>query len=158
MNRMLSLLVEHPLLLALVPLTLLGLAGAALLALLLAPERHRRAVDRLAEGAIANLSLGILVIGVPCVALTGLFASGVRVGRGFLALLVVALVAVGVGVCARRLGERVLPEAGPLAQFAVGITGLLLPLLLPVCWPLLPLAAALGAGAWLRARRPVVGG
>lgn len=150
---MLTLLSEHPYLLILVPLGLLALGGAALLMLLLAPERHRRAVDRLGTGLLANLLVGLVVTLPFLIALVVLQRNGITIGRGFCWLVLIAVAALGVGVFARLLGERVLPEGHVLAQLGVGLLAVLLTALFPPCLPLLLVVGMLGAGAWLRAGR-----
>jgi hypothetical protein len=150
---LLNLLSEHPALLAVVPLGLLGLGGAALLGLMAAPERHRRAVDRLGSGVALNLLVGLLPTFPLVLILLALHHAGIALGRGFCWLLLLAVGAIGIGVCARALGERLLPEDSALRQITVGLLGLLLTALLPPCLPLLGVAAVFGTGAWLRARR-----
>jgi len=127
---------------------LLALVGVALLVLMLAPRRHAHAVDRLAR-PVRSLLLGLLAL-VPIALLLGLLLSrGIVIGRGLLATLLCAAVAAGVSVCARGLGERALPEHGPLAQTAVGLLGLVLPLAAPIGLVVLAVAAPLGLGAFL---------
>lgn len=128
---------------------LIALIGLAVLVLMLAPRRHALAVDRLAR-PLANLLLGLLVLLPLAVGLGLLVSRGVVLGRGLLAVLLVAGIAAGVSVCARALGERVLAERGPLAQTAVGLLGLVLPLAAPIGLVVLVVAAPLGLGAFLR--------
>ena len=133
---------------------MVALVGLALLVLMLAPRRHAQAVDRLAR-PFSNLLLGLVVL-LPLVIGFGMLVNrGIMLGRGLLAVLAIAGIAAGVSVCARALGERVLAERGPLAQTAVGLLALVLPLAAPVGLVVLVVAAPLGLGAFLRGRRPL---
>lgn len=127
-----------------------ALFGIGLLALMYAPERHRRAADRLGAGSIVSWLIGAAVLGVVLLVLARL---GMR--PGFRALIAVELFAcaIGLSVCARVLGERVLPERSAFAQTAAGLLALVLPLASPFGVPVLLIAAPLGLGAWLRPAR-----
>lgn len=129
------------------------LFGLALLLLLIAPDRHRRAVERLGGGGLRCFLSGSMAIGLVLAALAALLATGIRPGRPLLLVLTVAGAATGLSVCARVLGERMWPERGVVAQTCLGLTALILPLACLPGWPVLLVAAPLGLGAWLRPAR-----
>lgn len=131
---------------------LTGLLGFALLVLMLAPERHRAAVTRLAR-PLPAFALGGLVLAALGAGLIALGRAGVAPGRGLLVTAFAVAAAAGLSVSARALGERVLPERGALAQTLAGLAALL-----PTCCtllglPVLLVAVPLGLGGWLLGRR-----
>ena len=125
-------------------------AGFALLAWCLAPERHRRSLDVLAVKPLRCTLLGLALVAALSVAVVlarraGWFGSG----GGVLTLLPLLIGAgAGLGVTARRLGERALPESGPLAHIAIGLVALVLCGVSIVGIPVVLLAAGQGLGAF----------
>jgi hypothetical protein len=131
---------------------LVALFGIGLLMLLLAPRRHRLAVEQMGSTPVRDFIIGLVALLVILIPLSFLFRHHAR-GQGLPILLLLFTVGTGLSVCARHLGERILPERGPLAQTVIGLAGLILPLACPFCLPLLAVAAPLGLGAWLRLGR-----
>lgn len=129
---------------------LLCLVGLALLMLLLAPDRHRRAVERLSRHGWGSFLLGAVALTAVVAVLAVLAAHGIRLGRPLLVFLITTGAATGLSVCARALGERMWPERGAVAQSCLGLTALVLPLACLPGLPVLLVAAPLGLGAWLR--------
>lgn len=135
---------------------LIGIFGTALLMMMLAPDRQRRGIDRLRKAPVMSFLLGVLLWSLPAIALTVLlvkFGDTRPRGQILLALWVFFSGCAGYAVCARALGERMLPDRGPVAQTALGLCALVLPLFTIVGLPVLLIGAPLGLGAWLSARR-----
>lgn len=135
---------------------LIGIFGTALLMMMLAPDRQRRGIDRLRKAPVMSFLLGVVVWSLPAIALTVLlvkFGDTRPRGQILLSLWVFFSGCAGYAVCARALGERMLPERGPVAQTALGLCALVLPLFTIVGLPVLLIGAPLGLGAWLSARR-----
>lgn len=128
------------------------IVGLALAMLLFAPERHRDAVRRLTAKPLSSLAIGALAL-YPALVLTLVLLRRGAPGRFLLLVLVAYAVAAGVSVAGRMLGARAMPERGPMAQTVVGLAALLLPCAMLIGLPVLLVAAPLGFGAWLSARR-----
>lgn len=138
---------------------LIGIFGTALLMMMLAPERQRRGIDRLRRAPVVSFLVGALLWLVPAVVLAVLLAKfGDSKPRGqiLLSLWVFFSGCAGYAVCARALGERLLPDRGAVAQTALGLCALVLPLFTLIGLPVLLIGAPLGLGAWVTARREVV--
>lgn len=138
---------------------LIGIFGTALLMMMLAPERQRRGIDRLRKAPVVSFVIGLLLWSVPAVILAGVLAKfGYEKPRGQILLLLWVFFSgcVGYAVCARALGERLLPERGAVAQTSLGLAALVLPLFTLIGLPVLLIGAPLGLGAWVTARRAVV--
>jgi hypothetical protein len=125
-------------------------AGFALLVWCLAPERQRRALDVLAVQPLRCLLLGLaLVAGLSIAVVLARRAGWFGSGGGVLTLLPLLIGAgAGLGVTARRLGERALPESGALVHMAVGLAALVLCGVSIVGIPVVLLAAGQGLGAF----------
>ena len=139
---------------------LIGIFGTALLMMMLAPERQRRGIDRLRRAPVMSFFIGLLLWSVPAVVLAFLLAKfGDTRPRGqiLLGLWVFFSGCAGYAVCARALGERMLPEHGALTQTALGLCALVLPLFTLIGLPVLLIGAPLGLGAWVTARRDTPG-
>ncbi len=135
---------------------LIAIFGMALLSALLWPDRQRRAVDRLRQAPVSSFLLGALLWSLPVVALVALsllVPFGTPRGQGLLALWVFFTGSAGYAACGRALGERVLPDRGPVAQTLLGTMALVLPLFSLLGLPVLLIAAPLGWGAWVTAGR-----
>lgn len=145
---------EHPLALAAVVIGLLvSLAGYALLSVALWPERLERAASSLGRRPVGDWVIGLLALAVPVGLVVALVAGGIRPGRFLLLGIAFVGVAIGLAACARWLGMRMLAGRGALAQTALGLALLLIPMASPFGVPVLAVAAPLGLGAWLAARR-----
>ena len=97
---------------------------------------------------------------VPAAALTFLlvkFGDARPRGQILLGLWVFFSGCAGYAVCARALGERMLPDRGAVAQTALGLAALVLPLFTLIGLPVLLIGAPLGLGAWVSARRETRG-
>ena len=139
---------------------LIGIFGTALLMMLLAPDRQRRGIDRLRRAPIVSFLIGVLLWSVPAAALTFLlvkFGDARPRGQILLGLWVFFSGCAGYAVCARALGERMLPDRGAVAQTALGLAALVLPLFTLIGLPVLLIGAPLGLGAWVSARRETRG-
>jgi hypothetical protein len=137
---------------------LIGIFGTALLMMMLAPDRQRRGIDRLRQAPVVSFLIGVLLWSVPTVVLIVLLAKfGDTRPRGqiLLGLWVFFSGCAGYAVCARALGERMLPERGAVAQTALGLCALVLPLFTLIGLPVLLIGAPLGLGAWVSAKRGV---
>ena len=135
---------------------LIGIFGTALLMMMLAPDRQRRGIDRLRKAPVVSFLIGVLLWSLPAIALTVLlvkFGDTRPRGQILLGLWVFFSGCAGYAVCARALGERLLPDRGPVAQTALGLCALVLPLFTLVGLPVLLIGAPLGLGAWVSARR-----
>jgi hypothetical protein len=132
---------------------MLALFGLALLLSLVATRRTSAGAARLGESPLPSAALGVAVFLALIVAGAAMWHLHLRPGRGLLAVLTIFGVAAGYAVCGRALGERALPERGPLAQTMVGLAALVLPLAMPIGIPVMLVAAPLGLGAWLRGAR-----
>lgn len=135
---------------------LIGIFGTALLMMMLAPDRQRRGIDRLRKAPVVSFLIGVLLWSLPAIALIVLLVkTGDTRPRGqiLLGLWVFFSGCAGYAVCARALGERLLPERGPVAQTLLGLGALVLPLFTLVGLPVLLIGAPLGLGAWISARR-----
>jgi hypothetical protein len=133
---------------------LIGIFGTALLIMMLAPERQRRGIDRLRRAPVVSFVVGLLVWSLPAIALTALvirFGDTRPRGQLLLALWVFFSGCAGYAVCARALGERMLPERGAVAQTALGLAALVLPLFTLIGLPVVML------GAWITAGRAAAG-
>jgi hypothetical protein len=138
---------------------LIGIFGTALLLMMLAPERQRRGIDRLRRSPVVSFLVGVLLWSVPALLLIGLvvkFGDTRPRGQILLGLWVFFSGCAGYAVCARALGERMLPDRGAVAQTALGLAALVLPLFTLVGLPVLLIAAPLGLGAWVTAKREPV--
>lgn len=139
---------------------LIGIFGTALLVMMLAPDRQRRGIDRLRQAPVASFFVGVLLWSLPAVALTFLlmkFGDARPRGQILLGLWVFFSGCAGYAVCARALGERMLPERGAVAQTALGLAALVLPLFTLIGLPVLLIGAPLGMGAWVTAGRDTRG-
>lgn len=134
---------------------LIGIFGTALLMMMLAPDRQRRGIDRLRRAPVVSFLVGLLLWSVPALLLAGLVAKFGDRPRGqiLLGLWVFFSGCAGYAVCARALGERLLPERGAVAQTALGLGALVLPLFTLIGLPVLLIGAPLGLGAWVTAKR-----
>ena len=135
---------------------LIGIFGMALLWMMLAPDRQRLAVDRLRQAPITCFIVGFFVWSIPAIFLTFVlikFGETRLRGQILLGLWVFFWAGAGYAVCARALGERLLSDRGPVAQTALGLTGLVMPLFTLIGLPVLLISAPLGVGAWLTAGR-----
>lgn len=132
---------------------LLGLAGFALLVLLLAPDRHARAVRRIAAGPLRAWLLGSAVLLLVSTGLVVLLKAGITPGRTLFAVALVVGLAAGVSVSGRALAARVMEEHGALIQTAVGVVVVVLTLASPFGLVVLGVVGPLGLGALLFARR-----
>ena len=135
---------------------LIGIFGTALLMMMLAPDRQRRGIDRLRRAPVVSFLIGVLLWSLPAIALIALmvkFGDTKPRGQILLGLWVFFSGCAGYAVCARALGERMLPDRGPVAQTTLGLCALVLPLFTLVGLPVLLLGAPLGLGAWISARR-----
>ncbi len=135
---------------------LIGIFGTAVLMMMLAPERQRRGIDRLRHAPVVSFLIGLLLWSVPALALTWLlFKFGDTRPRGqiLLSLWVFFSGCAGYAVCARALGERMLPEHGAVLQTMLGLVALVLPLFTLLGLPVLLLGAPLGLGAWVTGGR-----
>jgi hypothetical protein len=135
---------------------LIGIFGTALLMMMLAPERQRRGIDRLRRAPVMSFLIGLLLWSVPAVVLTFLlvkFGDTRPRGQILIGLWVFFSGCAGYAVCARALGERMLPEHGAVTQTALGLCALVLPLFTLIGLPVLLIGAPLGLGAWVTARR-----
>jgi hypothetical protein len=128
---------------------MLALFGLALLLSLLAPRRVAAGVERIATSTLASAAVGVAVFLVLIAVSMAMWHLHIRPGRGAVAAVAAFALAAGYAVSARALGERALPERGPLAQTFAGLAALVLPLALPIGLPVLVVAAPLGLGAWL---------
>jgi hypothetical protein len=136
---------------------LIAIFGAALLLAMLAPNRQRLGVERLVAAPGWSFALGALVwfpVALALVAILARFGEGSNHGQGLCALFLFFSGCAGFAVCARALGERAMPEWSALAQTLIGLAALVLPLFSLVGLPVLLIAAPLGLGAWLSAKRP----
>jgi hypothetical protein len=138
----------------LVWMILIGMSGCAVLAWCLAPDRQRLAIDRLADRPALSFGIGLLLLALLAIAVTAAHRAGwTDHGGGITTLLPFILCAGGgLGVSARALGERAAPESPPPTQLAIGLVATILPGIALVGLPITVLAAALGLGAWLRAK------
>jgi hypothetical protein len=135
---------------------LIGIFGTALLMMMLAPDRQRRGIDRLRQAPVVSFLIGVLLWSLPAIALTALvvkFGDTRPRGQILLGLWVFFSGCAGYAVCARALGERLLPDRGAVAQTALGLCALVLPLFTLIGLPVLLIGAPLGLGAWVGARR-----
>jgi hypothetical protein len=134
---------------------LIAIFGTALLLMLLAPQRQRRAVDRLRSAPVTSFLVGVVLWSLPALVLTALLVhSGDRQrGQLLLGLWVFFSGCAGYAVCARALGERLLPDHGAVAHTLLGLAALVLPLFSLIGLPVLLIGAPLGLGAWVTARR-----
>lgn len=133
---------------------LLGLAGFALLVLLLAPDRHARAVGRIAARPLMAWLLGSAVLLLVSTGLIVLLKAGITPGRSLFAVALVVGLAAGVSVSGRALAARVLEEhGGALIQTTVGVGVVVLTLASPFGLVVLGVVGPLGLGALLFARR-----
>lgn len=134
---------------------LIGIFGTALLMMMLMPERQRRGIDRLRTAPVVSFLVGLLLWSVPALLLVGLMAKFGERPRGqiLLGLWVFFSGCAGYAVCARALGERMLPDRGAVAQTALGLVALVLPLFTLIGLPVLLIGAPLGLGAWVTAKR-----
>jgi hypothetical protein len=134
---------------------LIAIFGTALLMMMLMPERQRRGIDRLRRAPVVSFLLGLLLWSVPAALLIILMAKFGDRPRGqiLLGLWVFFSGCAGYAVCARALGERMLPDRGAVAQTVLGLAALVLPLFTLVGLPVLLIAAPLGLGAWVTAGR-----
>ncbi|MBA3698332.1 MAG: hypothetical protein H0W78_05730 [Planctomycetes bacterium] len=134
---------------------LIGIFGTALLLMMLAPDRQRRGIDRLRRAPVMSFLIGVLLWSLPAIALTVLLVKFGDKPRGqiLLSLWVFFSGCAGYAVCARALGERLLPDRGAVAQTALGLCALVLPLFTLIGLPVLLIGAPLGLGAWVSARR-----
>ncbi len=134
---------------------LIGIFGTALLMMMLMPDRQRHGIDRLRRAPLVSFLVGLLLWSLPALLLVVLvYQFGERPrGQILLGLWVFFSGCAGYAVCARALGERMLPERGAVAQTALGLAALVLPLFTLVGLPVLLIAAPLGLGAWVTARR-----
>ncbi len=135
---------------------LIGIFGMALLWMMLAPNRQRLAVDRLRQAPITCFVVGFFVWSIPAIFLAFVlikFGETRLRGQILLGLWVFFWAGAGYAVCARALGERLLSDRGPVAQTALGLTGLVMPLFTLIGLPVLLISAPLGVGAWLTAGR-----
>ena len=133
---------------------LVAIFGTALLWAMLAPARQRQAVARLGAAPGWSFALGALLWFPVALALAWVlktFGTGAHHGQGAMTLFLFFTGSAGFAVCARALGERVVPEWSPLAQTLIGLAALVLPLFSLVGLPVLLIAAPLGLGAWLSA-------
>ena len=135
---------------------LIGIFGTALLLMMLAPDRQRRGIDRLRQAPVVSFLIGVLLWSLPAVLLVGWMAKFGDIrprGQILLILWVFFTGCAGYAVCARALGERMLPDRGAVAQTALGLCALVLPLFTLIGLPVLLIGAPLGLGAWVSARR-----
>lgn len=135
---------------------LIGIFGTALLMMMLTPDRQRRGIDRLRKAPVVSFLIGVLLWSLPTIVLIGLlvkFGDTRPRGQILLGLWVFFSGCAGYAVCARALGERMLPDRGAVAQTALGLCALVLPLFTLVGLPVLLIGAPLGLGAWVSARR-----
>lgn len=140
---------------------LIGIFGTALLMMMLAPERQRRGIDRLRNAPVVSFLIGLLLWSVPAIVLTWLlfkFGDSRPRGQLLLGLWVFFSGCAGYAVCARALGERMLPDHGAVAQTALGLAALVLPLFTLIGLPVILLGAPLGLGAWITAGRDTARG
>lgn len=131
---------------------LIAIFGMSLLMLLLAPDRQRRALDTLRSSPLRSFVIGAVVWWIPVFLLAVIvakFGQGKPRGQALLALYLFFSGCAGYAVCARALGERLLPDRGAVAQTMLGLLGLVLPLFSLLGLPVLLIAAPLGWGAWL---------
>jgi hypothetical protein len=138
---------------------LIGIFGTALLMMMLAPDRQRRGIDRLRRAPVMSFLLGVLLWSVPAALLLWVLAKyGDTRPRGqiLLGLWVFFSGCAGYAVCARALGERLLPDRGAVAQTALGLCALVLPLFTLIGLPVLLIGAPLGLGALVTATRETV--
>lgn len=135
-------------------LAALSLGGLALIVQLLFPMRVPRAAELIASTPLRSWLLGALMLSLPLGALALLFHYELRIGRGMLALAVVASVVLGLAVAAMELGRRGLPQAAPGIQGLLGLLALTLALICPLGIPVALVAVPLGLGAFLASRRP----
>lgn len=132
---------------------MVALAGVALLALMAAPGRHQRAAAGLGGRGGGSFAVGFLAMLLPLILLAVLYHTGIPAGRFLLWTLLTIAVGLGISVAGRRLGERVLEDRGALAQTAIGVAALVMPLASLLLVPIVLAIAAAGLGAWLRAGR-----
>jgi hypothetical protein len=135
---------------------LIAIFGMSLLMLLLAPDRQRRALDTLRRAPLRSFLIGAALYWVPAFLLAVILAKvgqGRPRGQALLALYLFFSGCAGYAVCARALGERLLPDRGAVAQTLLGLLGLVLPLFSLLGLPVLLIAAPLGWGAWLTTGR-----
>ncbi|MBA2480640.1 MAG: hypothetical protein H0V44_08260 [Planctomycetes bacterium] len=132
---------------------LIALSGLALLVSLLFPSRHSLAVVRVRQAPAISFAVGLVVL----VLIVGIFqtlkVNGIQLGQNFLIILCAIACALGFATSARALGERALPGRPAIAHTALGLAALILPLVSPVCLPILAVAPSFGLGAWLLAGR-----
>jgi len=135
---------------------LIAIFGTALLMMMLAPERNRRGIDRLRRAPVVSFLVGMLLWSLPALLLTFLlvkFGDSRPRGQILVGLWVFFSGCAGYAVCARALGERLLPEHGAVAQTTLGLCALVLPLFTLIGLPVLLIGAPLGLGAWVAAGR-----
>jgi hypothetical protein len=134
---------------------IIGLAGLALLVAGFLDARTGRAAGLLSARPARSALLGGLAL-VLLLILT-VIAAKAGPGRGgiFAGFLLLLATAAGLAATARAVGERLAPEAGSLGRLLAGLAACCLPLILPLGLglPATAVAAALGFGAMLRARR-----
>lgn len=136
---------------AFVGMSLAAAMGFACLSWCLAPARLVRAVSsftteprRVLVGSTIIILL-FLLAALP--ARFGLWGHG----GGLLVLPLLAFGGAGLGVSARFLGERALPESPPGSQFTLGLLALVLPGLSVIGLPIALVGMAVGLGNWLMA-------
>lgn len=135
---------------------LIAIFGMALLSALLWPDRQRRAANRLRQAPVASFLIGVLMWSLPAIALVALsllVPFGTPRGQGLLALWLFFTGCAGYAACGRALGERMLPDRGPVGQTMLGTMALVLPLFSLLGLPVLLIAAPLGWGAWVSVGR-----
>jgi len=142
-----------PVLSTLYIVTVLAAFGLGLLWFLIAPDRNRRAVQALTRAPLTSWLIGFGVVITDYALLAVLVKAQVQPGQALLGVLPLFMAALGLSVCARALGERVLPERGPVTHVALGLLALVLPLLSPAFVVIVWIAGPVGLGAWLRARK-----
>lgn len=131
-----------------------GLAAWALALMILAltPRRHAAAVDALVDRPWRCCALGSAFMLLPFTILMWMLATQRAHAGGFFTLLLILLIAasVGLSVCGRALGERLVPQRGATAATALG-AGLVVATmpLVPIGLALVVLFGCLGVGAML---------
>lgn len=130
----------------------LATVGMAPIALAIRPQRHALAAQRLDAQPLRCLLVGLMPAAALVAALAALAVGGHAYGYVALLTLAGSLCGVGVGVCGRMIGARLMPRAAPLQQVLLG-TALIAA---AAQWPatgivLLVLALAAGTGGWLLA-------